>query len=199
MEQVKLFAQLAVVACLRLLQALEVLLEVAFLGEGHAVDAGELLLGLVPFPVGPGYGHDLGRLDMPRVGNVRASTEVGEVALGVKGDGAFFKAFEQVQLVLVSFLLEVLDRIGLGHFLADEGVFGLGQLHHLLLHCRNVGIGKIVLPKIHVVVEPIFHRRPHPKLDARVKRLERLSHQVGRAVPQRGHALVVTRREKLEG
>ena len=179
MEQIELLAQLAVIARLRLLQTLEVFLEVAFLGEGHAVDAGELLLGLVPFPIRPGNGHDLGRLDMPRVGNVWAATEVGEVSLRVKGDGAVFKAFEQIELVLVSFLLKVLDRICLGHFLADEGVFGLRQLHHLLLHRRDVGVGEVVLPKIHIVVEPIFHGRPHPKLDARVQRLERLGHQVG--------------------
>ena len=62
-EQVELAAELAVVARARLLEALEVLLEVLLREEGGAVDAGEHLAVGVAAPVGARDARELERLD----------------------------------------------------------------------------------------------------------------------------------------
>src|SRR5207247_2707157 len=85
MEEVELAPEPAVVAALGLLEPLEVRVEVVLRVEGGAVDAGELRLRRVPAPVGAGEAGELDRLDRLRVLEVRATAEVGEVALRIEG------------------------------------------------------------------------------------------------------------------
>ena len=85
-EEVELDAEPAVVAPLRLLDALEVRVEVLLVVEGGAVDARQLLVLLVAAPVRAGEAGQLQRLDRLRVLEVRAAAEVGEVALRVQAD-----------------------------------------------------------------------------------------------------------------
>ena len=88
-EEVELAPEPAVVAAPRLLEPLQVGVEVGLRVEGGAVDAGELRLRRVAAPVGAGEAGELDRLDRLRVLEVRAAAEVGEVALRVKRDVAF--------------------------------------------------------------------------------------------------------------
>ena len=67
---------------LRLLEPLEVRVEVGLAEERGAVDPGQLRVLLVAAPVGAGEAGQLERLDRGRVLQVRAAAEVGEVALG---------------------------------------------------------------------------------------------------------------------
>ena len=83
-EQVELHAEPAVVALARLLEPLEVRVEVGLRVERGAVDAGQLLVVLVAAPVRAGEAGQLERLDRLRVLQVRAAAEVGEVALRVQ-------------------------------------------------------------------------------------------------------------------
>ena len=78
-EKIELLAELAVVALLRLFELVEVLVKVFFREPGSAVDALELLVFLVAFPVGAGDGKQLERLDFRRVRNVRAAAEIDEM------------------------------------------------------------------------------------------------------------------------
>ena len=199
MEQIEFLAKLAVVAGLGLLEKLQMLLQFALLGERHTVHPRQLLLGFVPFPVRTRNGHDFGRLDEACVRDVRPPAEVGEFSLGVERDGPVFEALQQIELVFVALLCEVGQRLRLRHVLAHKGVLGLGQFHHFLLHRRDVLVREGVFPEVHVVVETVLHRRTDPKFDAGIQRFQRFSHEVGRAVPQGVHALLVARGQQLQG
>ena len=77
-EEIELGSELAVVALLSLLQEREVGLHLLLRGPGGAVDALELLIGLVAEPVGSGGAHEsegIGR-DEARVRHVRAAAQI---------------------------------------------------------------------------------------------------------------------------
>src|SRR5690554_2502507 len=76
-EEVHLPGQLAVIALLRLLETLEVGLELLLVGPGGAVDAGQHRLGGVTTPVGAGQLGQLERLQVPGVGHVGPPAHVG--------------------------------------------------------------------------------------------------------------------------
>ena len=77
-EQVELRAEPAVVALARLLEPLEVRVEVRLRVERGAVDPRQLRVVLVAAPVGAREAGQLERLDRLRVLQVRAAAEVGE-------------------------------------------------------------------------------------------------------------------------
>ena len=81
MEQIELNAELAVVAGARLLESLQIGVEVGLRVERGAVDAGQLGVVLVAAPVRTREPGQLERLDRLRVLEVRALAEVGEVSL----------------------------------------------------------------------------------------------------------------------
>ena len=83
-EQVELRTELAVIARARLLEPLEVRVEVRLRVERGAVDAGQLRVVLVAAPVRAGERGQLERLDRLRVLQVRAAAEVGELGTRVR-------------------------------------------------------------------------------------------------------------------
>ena len=85
-EEPELAPELAVVARARLLEALEMLLELGLREERGPVDAREHGARGVPAPVGAGDGLQLERADGCRRRRVRAAAEVGEGAVGVERD-----------------------------------------------------------------------------------------------------------------
>ena len=87
-EQAQLLAQLAVVALLGLLDALQVGVQLVLLGEGDAVDALERLAVGVAAPVGGVAGGQLDGVALDAAGGVQVGTgaQVGELALLVEGD-----------------------------------------------------------------------------------------------------------------
>src|SRR5262249_2013101 len=87
MEEVELATQAPVIALLRLLELMQIGVERLLLGEGRAVDALELLVLGVAAPIGARHLHHLeGVAELPRRGQMRARTEVDELALLVDGD-----------------------------------------------------------------------------------------------------------------
>ena len=82
-EEIELRADVAVVAAPRLLDPLEVGVEVLLRIERGAVDPRELRVGGVAAPVRAGEAGQLERLDRLRVLQVRPAAEVGEVAHAV--------------------------------------------------------------------------------------------------------------------
>ena len=83
-EEVELRAEPPVVALARLLEPLEVRVEILLAVERGAVDPGQLRLRRVAAPVRAGEAGQLERLDRLRVLEVRAAAEVGEVALACR-------------------------------------------------------------------------------------------------------------------
>ena len=109
-EEVELRPEPPVVPALRLLDALEVRLEVVLRVERGAVDPRELRVLLVPAPVGAGEAGQLERLDRLRVLEVRAAAQVGELALRVERDVAL-RRVDELDLVGLALLLEAPARL----------------------------------------------------------------------------------------
>src|SRR5207247_4409018 len=114
---VELHADRAVGAAPRLLEPLEIRVEVLRRVERGAVDAGQLLVLLVAAPVRAGERGQLERLDRLRVLQVRAAAEVGEVPLGVEADRAL-GGLDELDLVGLVLLEEALPRLGGAQLLA---------------------------------------------------------------------------------
>ena len=109
-EEVELRAEPAVVALLRLLEALEVQVEIGLRVEGRPVDPRQLRVLLVAAPVRAGEAGQLERLDRLRVLEVRAAAEVGEVALRVERDRPL-GGVDELDLVRLVLLLEAPARL----------------------------------------------------------------------------------------
>src|SRR5690349_23299453 len=108
-EKIELRAELAMIAALGLFQAMQVLVEFFLREKTGGVNALELWIALVPFPIRAGDTHQLERLNAFGGRDVRSATEINEFAGGVERDdrlyGFFFDelAFEN----LIGFLIEL--------------------------------------------------------------------------------------------
>src|SRR5438105_3760402 len=155
------------IALLRLLDPLEVRLEVVLRIEGSPVDPRELRVLLVAAPVGAGEPGQLERLDRLRVLEVRAAAEIGEVALRVEGDSALGRV-DELDLVR----LVVAGEVALGLFGVD--LFALPgaaflQLAPDLLFDSLERLLADRLRELEVVVEAVLDRRADRDLRAGVE------------------------------
>ncbi len=116
MDEVELAPEPAVVALLRLLETLQIGVEVGLRVEGRPVDPGQLGVLLVAAPVGAREARQLDRLDRGRVLEVRAAAEIREVALRVERDLAL-GGVDELDLVVLALLGEEALRL-LGRDLA---------------------------------------------------------------------------------
>ena len=119
------------VAALGFLEAMQIFVEF-FLGvESGGVNALQLRIAFLAFPVRAGDVHQFERGDALGGRNVRAAAEIDEFSGGVEGNhglGGFF--FHQLALEsLIRFLVE-LDGFGLGKQFALVGQILRGQLAH---------------------------------------------------------------------
>src|SRR3954447_4297624 len=101
----------------RLLQTLQVGVQIGLVVEGRAIDPRQLLVVLVASPVGPGEGGQLDRLDRLRVLEMRPTAEVGEVALLVEGDLAVGRV-DELNLVGLALGRETAARLLARYLLA---------------------------------------------------------------------------------
>ena len=101
----------------RLLELLEVGVEVGLRVEGRPVDPGQLRVALVAAPVRAREAGELDRLDRLRVLQVRPAAEIGEVALRVEGDRALCRV-DELDLVRLLLLREPPPRVVRGDLLA---------------------------------------------------------------------------------
>src|SRR6187431_1987830 len=112
-EEVELRAKPSMVALPRLLEALEVSVEICLRVERRAVDPGQLLVVLVTAPVGTGERGELDRLDRLRVLEMRPAAEIRELALRVQRDVAL-GGVDELYLVGLVLLEEALLGLGRG-------------------------------------------------------------------------------------
>ncbi len=99
------------VALLSFLKKSEVFIEHLFLWESDAVYSDELSSLFVTAPISAGKGKDFDSLDGSGVGNVRATAEVGEVALSVGSDVSVLKFADKLAFVGFSPISEHFERI----------------------------------------------------------------------------------------
>ena len=176
-EEVEHLAEPPVVALLRLLQALQVRLEVLLAGPRRPVDALELLVARVTPPVRPRDGGQPEGGDAPGRGHVRAAAEVDELALVVQRDGRVGNALDDLDLVVLAHLPEAADRLAARHLFPPHGqVLGDDRAHHLL------DAGEILAREpagpLEVVVEAVLDDRADGDLGLGEEPLHRLRHEV---------------------
>jgi hypothetical protein len=130
------------VAGTRLLEHLQMALEILLREECRPIDAGQHLVALVATPVCARDRQQLERLDPPRGRRMRAATEVGEGPVLVERDGVDTLVCDQVanqlDLVVLALVLESLQRLGDGEIGAHERLVGRDVLTHALLDGREV-------------------------------------------------------------
>ncbi len=198
-EQLHVLANLAVVPLFGLFQYLQILGEHAGLGEGDAVDTGELLAFFIAPPVSAGQREHLHGLDDLRVLQVRATAQVRELAVGIIGDGAVFQLRDEFLLVRVPFLGEVFEGVRLGHLYALEVLLLAGEFQHFVLDGLEVRVRQGAAVHVHIVIEAVFDGRADAELHAREQGLQGLCHQVRRAVPEYFLGFVVLPFEEPNG
>ena len=181
-EEVELEPEPAVVARARLLEPLEVRVEVGLRVERGAVDPRQLRVLLVAAPVRAGEARQLHRLDRRRVLEVRAAAEIGELALRVERDRAL-RLVGELDLVRLRLRLEARDRLVAGELLARPLAPLRDLAADLVLDRLEVVLGDR-LGELEVVVEAVGDRRADRDLHARVEAHDRLGEQVRGRVAQ---------------
>ena len=101
------------------------------------------------------------------------------MAVGVEADGAVLERLDEFALVGVALLGEIFHRLGLGDFLALEGLLGACEFYHLVFDLLEVGFADLPVSQVHVIVESRLHGRTYAELNAGIERLERFCHKVG--------------------
>src|SRR5437879_5422242 len=89
-EKVELRAEFTVIAALGLFQAMQVLVELFLREKARSVNALELRIALVTLPIRASNAHQLECLNAAGRRDVRAATEVDELAGGVKRYDRFY-------------------------------------------------------------------------------------------------------------
>ena len=124
---------------------------------------------------------------------MRTAAEVGEVTLGIGGNGTVFKVLLDVlTFVGLACCGKCLEGIGLGHLLAHHRLFLRSQFLHLRLNLREVALlDALAVLQQHIIEETILDGRSESELDAGVQLLQCFCQQVGRRVPEGVLALFV--------
>ena len=172
------------VALLRLLELLEIGVELLLLGEGGAVDAGEHFAVGIAAPIGAGDLHQLeGVADLAGRGHVRAAAEVEPVALLVDLDLLVFRdGVDQLDLEQLALVAEhALGLVARPHLLG-EGFVARDDLAHLLLDGVEV-LRRERLVAEEVVIEAVLDHRADGDLRARPQALHGLRQHVRGVVP----------------
>ncbi len=188
-EEIELVPEPAVVALARLLQPLEVRVEILLVVERRPVNARELRLRRVAAPVRAGEAGELQRLDRFRVLQVRAAAEVGELPLRVQGNVSL-RGVDELDLVRLVLRGEQLARLVARDLLARP-LATLGELAFDLRLDRVQVLLADRLRKVEVVVEAVLDRRTDGDLHARVETSDCLGQQVCRGVAEDGERIGV--------
>ena len=187
------------VACARLLEPLEVRVEVGLGVERGAVDPRQLRVVLVAAPVGAGEARQLHRLDRRRVLEVRTAAEIGELALRVQRDGAL-RLVGELDLVRLSLSREAGACVLPRELLARPLAAFRDLAADLLLDRLEIRV-RDRLGELEVVVEAVGDRWADRDLHTRVKAHDRLGEQMcGRVAKheERVRVVRVPRRQELD-
>ena len=183
----------------RVLEPLEVRVEVVLREERRPVDPRQLRVLLVAAPVRTGETGQLEGLDRLGVLEMRAAAEVGEVALRVERDLPV-RRVDELDLVRLILLLEAGARLGAIELDALPRPALVELARDLRLDRREVLLADR-LGELEVVVEAVLDRRADRDLDPGMQPTHGLREQVRRRVAQHGQrvrVVAVSRREDLE-
>ena len=184
-EELKLAAQPAVVAPLRLLQPLQVRVQFLLRVPRRAVDALEHRALLVATPVRPRDAHQLERPDLARVLDMLPAAEVEERPLLLDADRLAGQILDELDLVGLIVLAEISERLLARPLAVDEGMLRRDAGAHALLDGGQV-LRRQRTRQLHIVVEAVLDRRADGEARAGKEVLHGLGQHVRRAV---AHAL----------
>ena len=190
-EKLHFLANLAMVAFLGLFQELQILLEVFLLGEGNPVNTGQHLAILIPAPISPGNRSQLERLDKRGIRDMRPAAQIGERAVGIKGNRTIGQIVNQIQLVLVPLFGKVLDSLGFADILADKSLLLGSQLHHPFLDFREIVRRNLIVAEIDIVIETGVDMRPDTELGTGIQLLDGFCRQVSCGMPECSTAILI--------
>jgi hypothetical protein len=182
LEEAEVLAQLAVVALLRFLDAVQVFFELLLREEGSPVDALHRLVLGVALPVGVRRRQQLEVIELADRGHVRADAEVEEDALDVvaRRDRAAL-LLDQLHLQRLAARREVRLGVFLGAQLADEGQVAGRDLAHPLFDGGQI-LGNEGPLHDEVVVEAVVEGRADAALRPREQLEDRRRQEVRGAV-----------------
>src|SRR5579864_5423968 len=190
-EEVELLPEHAVVALARLLEPLEIRVEIVLRVERRPVDPRQLRLRRVPAPVGAGEPRQLERLDRLRVLQVRTAAEVDEIALRVQRDVAV-GGIDELHLVRLALGLEARLRLVARDLLARPFAPLVELFLDLRLDAREIVLVDR-LGEVEVVVEAVLDRRADRDLHAGVQAPHRFGEQIDRRMTEHGERIGVAR------
>ena len=196
-EQIELLADLSVVTLLCFRTDEEIVVEVFLAEECRRIDTLQHLILRVTTPVSASDRHQLECLHLTGGLHMRARTEIREIPLFVERDRLLFRQiFDQHDLVVLAFSLEILERLfARQHLLHQRNIF-LRDLRHFLLDRCEILLAEDMV-RIQIIVEAIIDRRSDSKLHTREQMLNRLCHHMGRSMTQREKPLRILLREEF--
>src|SRR4051794_9661399 len=199
MEEIELDTEAAMVAAARLLELVQVRVEILLRVERGAVDAGQLLVRGIAAPVRAGETGELERLDRLRVLQMRTAAEIGEVTLRVERDVALGRV-DELDLERLVLGREPRLRVVARDLLARP----LASFLDLALHLGFDRLEVLFANRLReeeVVVEAVLDRRADRDLHAGMQTAHRLGEEVRARVAQdveRIGILRVARRQELD-
>ncbi len=151
------------IALLRLLEIVQVLLELVLSEEGRGIDALQHLPLHIPTPIGSGRVQQLEVLEVRRIGHVRPAAQIDERPVGVGGKDLVGALEVGETLQLERIIHEQCPGVLQRHFRANEGVLLEYHLPHLGFEGRKV-LGRERLLDLEVVIEAIVNGRTESDL-----------------------------------
>ena len=198
-EEVHGLAQLAVIALLGFLDALQIGFEIGFRGPRGAVDALQLGVVLVAAPVGAGQlGQLEGLADVLGRGQVRTAAQVLPGALAIDRDRIRVRQVaDDLRLVLLADRVEVSDGLVAVPDLARDLLVAIDDLLHALFDLFQIVQAERLVTR-EVVIEAVLDVRADRDLGARKQLLHGLGQDVGRVVTDGVEGLGRIARQNLE-
>ncbi len=156
MEKVELAPELAMVALLRFLDAVQVSVEIVLSRPRGAVDPLQHFVARIAAPVRSCETRELEYLELAGRGDVRSAAKIGEPAFGVERDVFVGRdRRDDLRLVVLAEGLEVAHRVVARHQSARDRLIQARELRHLLLDRDKIlGRERPLVGKI--VIEPVL-------------------------------------------
>ena len=199
-EEIKLLAELSVVALCGLGEHVDVLVKLLLVRPCGSVDALQHLVLGIAAPVRAG---GLGKLEMlaePHVGHMRAAAHVDVLEVVIESRMIIPADVLLEDLHLVGFIAGLEDIVGLlpGNLFLYDVVFLGSELVHALLKVLQLLVGERVI-NVDIIIEAVLDHRADCHLGIGIKLLEGMPEQMGTGVADNLHAFLVLRGDDGEG
>ena len=190
-EVLQLAAELIVVALLGFLNLRNILVQLVLGRERRAVDALEHLILFVAAPVRARNLSKLYRLHLAGRGQMRASAQVGEVALLIERNRRVLgQVADKLGLIRLALFLAEGDCLGAGQFKALKAYVLLDDVVHFLFELGE-HFGREVFVHVEVIIETVVDSRADSQLCIRDYMLHGLSQHMRRGMAQYLLAVVI--------